>query len=127
MHDLMCYLTLADGLAGTKRKLVLSVLAEAANETVEYDQQKWVEYTLRPLAAAPEPGSPLASVLDKSIIDTNLDYEIDEQLEDGSWPLMWSWDFIDEAAWLQAEKEWKGHHALRKLLVFKAYGRLDWD
>jgi hypothetical protein len=125
MHDMLCFLTLADTLAGPKRELVLAKLAASVNQTVEHDQHKWKEYTLRPLAVAPNPDSPMASVLEQSIIDANLDYEIEEQLADGSWPLMWSWDFIDEDAWRQAELDWKGHHALRKLLVFRAYGRLD--
>lgn len=60
-----------------------------------------------------------------SILEANLDYEIDEQLSDGSWPLPWSWDFIDAAAWSEAEGVWKGRIALRKLVVFRDYGRLD--
>lgn len=125
MHDLHCCLTLADGLTGAKKKVLLEKLTRVAPQSMETDRSKWVEYTLRPLALAPSPESPLASVMESSVIEANLDYEIEEQLEDGSWPLSWSWDFIDEAAWASAEKEWKGYHALQKLVVFRAYGRLD--
>lgn len=126
-HDLFCYLTLAESLRGANQRIVLDKLARVVPGSVEYDQSKWVEYTLWPLAVAPGPESPLASMLDRSAIEANLDYEIEEQVEDGSWPLAWSWEFIDEAAWTQAEQDWKGFHALRKLKVLKAYGRLEWQ
>jgi hypothetical protein len=126
MHDLLCYLTLAENLTGVKRRIVLDKLSRVVPGSVETDRSKWAEYTLRPLAIASAPDSPLVSALDRSAIEADLDYEIEEQLEDGSWPLAWSWDFVDEAAWNLAEREWKGFHALRKLKVFKAYGRLEW-
>jgi hypothetical protein len=126
-HDLFCYLALAESLKGARQKTVLEKLALVVPGSVENDPSKWVEYTLWPLAVAPRPESPLAPVLDKTALEANLDYEIEEQLEDGSWPLAWSWDFIDEAAWAQAEQDWKGYHALRKLMVFRAYGRLEWQ
>jgi hypothetical protein len=125
MHDYLCYLTLVEAVTGSKRESILKKLIRAAPHTIEFDQEKWSEYNPRPLAIAPKPGSVLSPIMKSSILEANLDYEIDEQLSDGSWPLSWSWDFIDAAAWSEAEKEWKGHHAVRKLVVFRDYGRLE--
>ncbi|HET6444157.1 MAG TPA: hypothetical protein VFI27_06200 [candidate division Zixibacteria bacterium] len=125
MHDLYCYLTLAEGVEGTEKRTVLDKLSIVAPLSVQNDPSKWVEYALRPLAIAPAPDSLLAYVMDRAAIEANLDYEIDEQLEDGSWPITWSWDFVDEAAWADAEKDWKGYLTLHKLIIMKDYDRLE--
>jgi hypothetical protein len=125
MHDFQCYLTLADSLTGSDQNLVLSKLLRSAAGSVESDPSQWSEYNLKPLAVAPVPGSHLESVLDRQAIDSNLDYEISRQSEDGSWPLSWSWDFVDEAAWNQAEKDWKGHHIVQILKTLRAFDRIE--
>jgi hypothetical protein len=53
-----------------------------------------------------------------------LEYDIQNQKEDGSWALNWSWADIDEQLWSEAEKEWKAVKTLEKLLVFKAFNYL---
>ena len=53
-----------------------------------------------------------------------VDYLIAQQLADGSWPLAWSWDFVDAGAWAQAEKDWKGHLAVANLRLLGAFNRL---
>lgn len=124
MHDFLCYLTLVEAVTGSKRERILKKLIRAAPHTIEFDPEKWTEYNPRPLAVVPKPGSALSPIMKSSILEANLDYEIDEQLSDGSWPLPWSWHFIDAAAWSEAERAWKGRIALRKLEVFRDYGRL---
>ena len=125
MHDMFCFLTLAAGLPAPRKEIILNKLRLCAPFVVEQDPSMWTEYNMRPLWITPRPDSDLFSALDPTSIEANLDYEIEEQLDDGSWPLTWSWEFIDADAWAQAEKDWKGHHTVRKLMTFKAYGRLD--
>ena len=125
MHEYLCYLTLVEAVTGSNREKILKKLIRTAPHTIEFEQEKWSDYCLRPLAVVPKPGSPLSSIIKSSVIEANLDFEVDEQLDDGSWPLPWSWDFIDAAAWSKAEKEWKGHHTLQKLVVLRDYGRLE--
>lgn len=71
------------------------------------------------------PNSPLAGVIDEALIDANLDFELDRQSPDGSWSPSWSWDFVDAAAWMEAEREWKGILTLRKLRTLRAFGRIE--
>ena len=61
----------------------------------------------------------------RSAIDAHLDYLLETQLDDGSWPLTWSWDFVDAQAWAQAERDWKGLMIVNQLISLKAYGRLE--
>jgi hypothetical protein len=125
MHDLYCYLTLAESLQRPAQDAVITKLAKVVAGSVENDPNKWSEYNLKPLAVAQSPDSLLASVLEPKALDLNLDFEISRQSEDGSWPLSWSWEFIDEAAWAQAEKDWKGHHIVQILKTLRAHGRFE--
>ena len=126
MHDLLAFLELAkaDNLPADMRQKVVAKLRRAAHHTVATDPAQWTEYTLRPLQVAPAPDSLLSADVDRAAVDANLDYEIERQSADGSWDLAWSWDFVDAAAWVQAEKDWKGYHAVNTLRTLSAYGRI---
>ena len=76
------------------------------------------------LEAAPRPDTPWSQALDPAELQANLDELIERQLDDGSWPLTWSWDFIDAQAWAQAERDWKGLLIFNHLSSLKAYDRL---
>jgi hypothetical protein len=126
MHDLLSFLELAevDNMPADQRQKVVAKLRRAARHAVATDPAQWTEYNLRPLQVAPTPDSFLSSEIDHAAVDANLDYEIERQAADGSWDLAWSWDFVDAAAWAQAEKDWKGYHAVNTLRTLSAYGRL---
>jgi len=87
-------------------------------------QARWADYGLPPLEAAPRPDTPWSQALDPAELQVNLDELIERQLDDGSWPLTWSWDFIDAQAWAQAERDWKGLLIFNHLSSLKAYDRL---
>ncbi len=126
MHDLLAFLELAeaDNVPPDQRQKVVDKVRRAARHVVASDPAQWTDYALRPLQVAPTPDSLLAADIDRAAIDANLDYEIERQSADGVWDLTWSWDFVDAAAWAQAEKDWKGHHAVNTLRTLSAYGRL---
>lgn len=127
MHDLLSLLELAyaDNVPEDVRRQLVEKLRRAAGHAVVTDPARWAEYALQPLQVAPSPDSLLAPVVDRAALDANLDYEIDRQAADGSWPLAWSWDFVDAAAWAQAECDWKGFHGVNQLRTLAAYGRLE--
>ena len=85
---------------------------------------RWTDYGLPPLEAAPRPDTPWSQALDPAELQANLDELIERQLDDGSWPLTWSWDFVDAQAWVQAERDWKGLLIFNYLSSLKAYDRL---
>lgn len=126
MHDLLSLLELveADNVPETLRRTLLEKLHRAAGRAVETDPARWTEYALQPLQIAPAPDSALATAVDRSAVDANLDYVIRRQAADGSWNLPWSWDFVDAVAWAQAERDWKGFHAVNHLRILAAYGRI---
>ena len=126
MHALPCYVTLATSpnLPAEQREALLTMLMQRVTGTVATDPATFADYQLLPLDVAPMPDAPLAATVERSAVDAHLDYLIETQLPDGSWPLPWSWAFVDEAAWAQAEREWKGHIAVNRLRTLQAWQRL---
>ena len=124
--DFLCLRELAetDGLPDGLAEKLTRWLAGLLPDLVQTAAERWRDYGLTPLEAAPRPGTPWAQALDPAELDASLDELIDHQLDDGSWPLTWSWAFIDAQAWARAEREWKGVWIVNHLSSLKAFGRL---
>lgn len=126
MHDFLAIMELveSDNVPDELRRPLIEKLRRAAPHTVVTDPGQWDEYGLLPLQAAPGPSALLAPQIDERAIEANLDHLIENQMADGSWPLAWSWSFVDAAAWDQAEREWKGFHAVNHLRLLAANNRI---
>lgn len=126
IYDLHCYLGFFDTLKKVTPayKTVLEKLDRMVSATIENDSNKWAEHGLPPLAVVTSPESPFFDSIGSSLVDRNLDFEIDSQLEDASWEVPWSWEAAFPEAWTQAEKDWKGILGLQKLLILRNFDRL---
>ena len=126
MHDLLCYLWLleADHLPDAERIAVGHRMLQAAPGIVTRDPAQWGSYCVKPLVLAPLPASSLADVLTDEV-QTNLDYEIGHQGEDGAWGPFWNWGGQHGDAWDTAEREWKGVLTVKVLRSLKAFGRMQ--
>ena len=127
MNALFCYITLATSpnLPIQHRQQLTALLLDAVRGTVATDPNDFGNYQLLPLDVAPTPDALLAATVDDEAIDAHLNYLIDTQSVDGSWPIPWSWAFVDEEAWGQAEQDWKGHIAVNRLRMLAAHGRFE--
>lgn len=124
--DLLCYVRLAEspGLAAEDRARVLQKLGPAVRLSTSNDPADWVGYVLMPLKLVRRPDGLFADVLAAGI-QAQLDREIAAQGEDGAWNPGWTWFGHYDAAWPQAEQEWKGRLTLEMLLTLRAFGRLE--
>ncbi len=123
---LLCYLSLSqcnnlpmDASALLKQKLVQMIPA-----SIETDNTKWGEYCLKPTWAVKSPHSPYHHLIAEAI-DKNLDYEIQNQEEDGSWKPFWNWAGAYPQDWQSAEREWRGKITLDVLRVLAAFGKME--
>lgn len=76
------------------------------------------DYGITPLHLAPSPDSPWIGLFDAGLIEAHLDALVDEQGDDGGWPI--SWPTIGPAA-VQA---YRGIETLRALCVLQAFDRI---
>lgn len=127
MHALPCYITLLQSpmLPLQQHDRLLTGLLERVHGTVVTERAKFGEYGLLPLDVAPTPDAPLAATVERSAVDAHLDYLLTTQLPDGSWPLPWSWAFVDKHAWAQAERDWKGKIIVNRLRSLRAWGKIE--
>lgn len=126
MHDLICSLTLANskGLPEKYREILRPLLIEFTKLIVEPDQEKWKSYGARPLWLCPNPQSIVFTDI-KELVNRNLDYDIENQNDDGSWSPFWSWGDYHGETWPLAEKDWKSYLTLKTLLSLKSFERIE--
>ena len=125
-YDLLCYIDLATAKNLSTQDIthLVSKLKPMIRAAVTTDTSKWGEHALAPLTVVSSKNSPLIDTIETNLIDKNLDFDIENQQEDGSWAVPWSWEAAYPEAWKQAEKDWKGHFIVHKLLSLKSFGRI---
>ncbi|MEL7433570.1 MAG: hypothetical protein AAFN11_06455 [Chloroflexota bacterium] len=124
MHDIQCYVRLleTETLPEANRQAMLPKMRAILEHNVDTDPAKWSAYGLPPLAVVSSPESPFYDLF-ADAIPANIRFVIDTQTDEGYWQPAWSWDFVDEGAWAQAEKAWHGVltvNNLRTLAHFNA-------
>jgi len=75
-------------------------------------------YALTPLHLAPTPDAMAAGLFAPELLGAHIDHLIDEQQEDGGWPI--KWEPPDGAAVL----EWRGIETVRALATLQNYGAI---
>ena len=81
-------------------------------------------YVLKPLWLVTSPKSPLAAGLQDEV-EMNLDFEIEQQGEDGAWSPNFSWGEQYPEAWQTAKKEWQSRITVDILKTLKDFGRIE--
>lgn len=106
-----------------QREAAVQKLRTVLNMVVVRDPHEWDTYGIQPLSFIDSPNSPFYPGLEKAV-DSNLDYILRTQKDDGGWPLNWSWSDRDPAAWKIAEKEWRALMTLEKLQGLEEFHRI---
>jgi len=106
------------------RERLYEKLVPLVPRAVEQNPEKWKEYCLKPTWLVRTPESPFLHLIAESV-ERNLDYEIDNQCDDGSWSPNWSWFGTYPETWPVAEKEWRGILTIQTLETLQAFGRIE--
>ena len=124
MHDTLCFVRLAETEVLPNKDKIWAKLARAAAQGVARNAEQLTGYVLKPLWLVPSPESPLATEL-KDEVEMNLDFEIGQQGEDGSWSPNFSWDDQYPEAWRSAKKEWQSRLTVDTLKTLKDFGCIE--
>ena len=126
LFDAVSYLLLAQAgdLGDKHRAKLVSKLRKTGSALVSRNPDEWTGFSIKPLWLSPSPSAPLATVL-AQVVQTNLDFEIDNQDSDGSWAPTWSWGDSYPESWKVAEREWRGILTLATLRSLRDYDRIE--
>ena len=124
MHDILCFARLAETEALPNREVVCEKLARAAAPRVARNAEQLTGYVLKPLWLVSSPESPLAAKF-KEEVEMNLDFEIKQQGEDGSWSPNFSWGDQYPETWQKAKKEWQSRFTVDTLKALKDFDRIE--
>jgi hypothetical protein len=122
VHSMLCFMRLAECSPPRVADRLLPKLKRGVHSVLGKSAEEWAKYGGRPLWFAGSTDSLLADEL-RDLVQIQLDYEIDTQMEDGSWSPVWSWGQYEDD-WEQAKTEWAGYLTLRNLMALRAWGRL---
>lgn len=123
MHDLLCYLHLAERLPAELQYDFYTRLDPHVRSVVAVEPEEWRNYSLQPIQVAPSPEAHYYPLF-QSAIKENLDFLIANQDDDGFWDPTWEWGRFEED-WQRAKEEWRGVLTLENLRVLRAYGRIE--
>ena len=123
MHDILCLARFAETEALPNRNKVWEKLARVAAPRVAQNAEQLTGYVLKPLWLVHSPESPLAAGL-KNEVAMNLDFEIEQQGEDGSWSPNFSWGDQHPDTWQKAKKEWQSRFTVDTLKTLRDFGRI---
>ena len=126
MHDIICFVSLAEtaALPGSYKDRIWAKLAKAAEHGVARNPEELTGYVLKPLYLVSSPDSPLAAGLADEVA-MNLDFEIEQQGEDGAWSPNFSWGDQHPEAWEIAKREWQARMTLKNLRILRDFGRIE--
>lgn len=122
-HEVLCWTRLLEAAP--------MAFAAAAHPRVEgfvvqvacLDPQGWDAYAPRPHLFAPHPGARFHAIVAAGL-EADLDRMIAERDPDGGWSPPWTWGRYEEV-WPEAQRDWRGHLAMKHLEILAAYGRLS--
>ena len=123
MNDILCAMRLAETEALPNRDRIWKKLARVAAHGVARDAAQWTGYNLKPLWLVSSPESPLAAGLEKEI-EMNLDFEVAQQGEDGSWYPNFSWGDQYPETWPTVRREWQARFTVDNLKALRDFGRI---
>ena len=124
MHDLLCFARLAETEVLPDRDKIWEKLARAAAPHVTRNAEQLTGYVLKPLWLVSSLESPLAAML-KEEVEMNLDFEIEQQGEDGSWTPNFSWGDQYPETWQKAKKEWQSRFTVDTLKTLRDFERIE--
>ena len=126
MFDLLCYdrLVKSRKLPEATRASLVEKLSPLVDALVVKDAAEWEKYGLVPLELVDSPASPFAVLLDDAV-QQNLDFEIDQQHDNGSWQPKWTWGGLHPEAWERAKCDWAGVITVRVLKTLRNFGRFE--
>ncbi|MHB1505217.1 MAG: hypothetical protein ACYCO4_00195 [Sulfobacillus sp.] len=122
MHDLLCYLRLAERLPRSLQDALYEQLDRHVQAVVVTDPAAWSSYCLQPLQVVHGPDSRYFGMLE-SAVEANLEDILEGQGDDGAWEPTWAWGRFEEI-WATARVEWKGILTLESLRILQAFGRI---
>lgn len=113
-----------DTLESDYRERVISLLTPKIQPSLDTMPINWSGYSFNPCNIIHSPQSPFLKEVG-DLMEHNLDFDIANQMSVGSWPLNWSWADRDPQGWKAADLAWRGIISLQKLLLFRAFDRLN--
>jgi hypothetical protein len=122
-HEIQCYLNLFEELSQPQKEMAKPILEKAIAQLIETDTRQWGDYVPKPLDFIKSPQSAFYEPF-QNLVDTHLDYLVEQAETDGIWFPTWDWHGDDDN-WQQARQQWIGVLAYNHLKALKGFGHIE--
>ncbi len=122
MHDVLSLMQLCRILPDIMAEKFVDILKPHLKEMLVTDKNEWGNYVMSPLTVFRFPLDPLYYEFEKEI-NSNLDYEIKMQSEDGIWLPKWHWGQFEEE-FKARENQIAANVTVNRLIQLKNFGRI---
>ncbi|WP_040213721.1 hypothetical protein [Clostridium polynesiense] len=130
MHSLPCYIRLAECIEKSGAKLLNNFqefkvkLQDRVESIIEKDRKRWEkEYVPMPSRFIESPYSEYYN-RNSELMNYELDHIIASRNEEGIWDIPWKWGMYEKEFSI-SENWWKGINAVDKMLILKAFNRIE--
>jgi hypothetical protein len=114
---LLCFMRLSKFAPESIKQLIIQRLREDVPKVIEVDLANWPNWCIKPYWFAMSPSSPVADFINKDVI-RNLEYEIQNQTEDGFFQP--HWHDTEENLWI-----WRSILTIDVLKALRNYNMID--
>lgn len=123
-HELLCYARLYEQVDQVLQTQLYETLAGLITKAANRNPDEWKSYGATPLTFVKSPQSPFAKLLDKELIEANLNHLEQTIINGDDWEPNWDWAGSYPEAWVQAKREWSGKLTVDNTMILKGFGRL---
>jgi hypothetical protein len=123
MHDMLCVQRLAERLPKNLQEQVIPILKAYLSKHLLTSNEEWHGYGVTPLTFIESKDSLAASYIEKSLIESNLDFLIENQIE-GIWYPTWPEEVYEAEHLAIAKPAWQGILTLKNLRIMKQFNRI---
>lgn len=99
-------------------------LIDLIRRAVTTDSLQWTSYVATPLKFIDNPNDSFADIFGDPLIEQNLDFLINQIVDDDRWEPNWDWAGNYSEQWENARMEWSGHLTVHNLRILRNFGRV---
>jgi hypothetical protein len=120
-HEVLCYIRLYKHAPKELQAKLYDHIAAQIKELAKTDPKDWKGYVATPLTFINSPNSPFASLFDKQVLQTNVEFLQNQIAGNNHWEPTWEWGQF-ENEWARAKQDWSGKLTVDNLALLKAFG-----
>jgi hypothetical protein len=123
-HEVLNFKALYELVDSGLQEQLKDPLNDLIKDATSTDPNEWTSYVATPLRFIETPDDAFASLFPETLIQQNLDFLLQQIVDNDHWEPNWSWAGNYPEQWAVAKIQWSGHLTVRNLRILKNFGQI---